>query len=224
MGRIFSGSWTRDVCRSTVESRNSISVQYLKKQGCLSEGNNGTLSWSRNDEPCGSIGYRVKVNGIQFNYRRRTSGHSEWKNIELFIQFDYTACNYGNQRTWLLCPHYHKRVGVVYSEGKYFLCRKCSELNYQSQQLNHYERQQAKAQHIRKKLGSLFSSYSHFPDKPIGMHWQTYWQLQSKTSQCEIDSLEGQRLSLERLNRMLKNWNSVELKTEALIPYGSKPG
>jgi hypothetical protein len=179
MGGIFSGSWTRDNCKSTVESRNSVSVKYLKEQGCLNEGISGTLSWSRNGEQCGSIGYRVKANGIQFNYRSRTSDYAEWENVELFIQFDYTACNYGNQRTWLLCPHCHKRVGVVYSEGKYFLCRKCSQLNYQSQHENHFERQQTKAQKIRQKLGGHFSSSSHFPDKPKGMHWQTYWQLQS---------------------------------------------
>jgi hypothetical protein len=66
MGGVFSGSWTRDTCKSTVESRNSISIQFLKKHVGLREGNNGTLSWSRNDEPCGSIGYLVKANGIQF--------------------------------------------------------------------------------------------------------------------------------------------------------------
>ena len=130
MGGIFSGSWTRNDCKSTVEERNSVSVKYLKEQGCLREGISGTLSWSRYGEPCGSIGYRVKASGIQFNYRSRTSDYAEWENVELFIQFDYTACNYGNQRTWLLCPHCHKRVAAVYSEGKYFLCRKCSQLNY----------------------------------------------------------------------------------------------
>jgi len=36
------------------------------------------------------------------------------------------------------------------------------------------------------------------------MHWQTYWQLQSKTSQCEKDSLEGQMLLWERLEGMLE--------------------
>ena len=52
MGGIGSGSWSWHYIRkSTVESKNAVSIHYLKKQGCLHEGNNGTLSWSRNGEP-----------------------------------------------------------------------------------------------------------------------------------------------------------------------------
>ena len=203
MGGIFSGTWTRNASKGIAESQNSVSVQFLKKQGYLREGNGGSLSWSRNGEPCGSIAYRVKGDGIQFNYRRRTSDHGEWENVELFIQFDYTACNYGNQRTWLLCPHCHKRVAIVYYEGKYFLCRKCCKLTYQSQHENHFERQQTKAENIRQKLGGDSSSYSLFPDKPKGMHWQTYWQLKNKTSECERVSFQGQMLLWERFDTML---------------------
>jgi hypothetical protein len=204
MGGIGSGIWSRYASKSTVESKCAVSIHYLKKQGCLREGYNGTVSWSRNGEPCGSIGYRVKANGIQFSYRNRTSDHAEWENVELFIQFDYTACNYGNQRTWLLCPHCHKRVAVVYSEGKYFLCRKCSQLNYRSQHENYFDRQLSKAQSNRRKLGGDVSMVSPFPDKPKGMNWQAYRQLQIKTMQCEMVSMQGHKVSLERLNRRLE--------------------
>jgi hypothetical protein len=64
MGGVFSGRWTRDTCKSTVESRNGISVQFLKKQVGLREGNNGTLSWSRDGESRGSISYLVKYSLI----------------------------------------------------------------------------------------------------------------------------------------------------------------
>jgi hypothetical protein len=204
MGGIGSGIWSRYACKSTVESKNAVSIHYLKKQGCLHEGNNGTLSWSRDGVPTGAIGYRVKDKGIQFSYRSRTSDYDEWENVELFIQFDYTACNYGNQRTWLLCPHCHKRVAVVYCGGKYFHCRKCSQLNFRSQHENYLERQQIKAENIRKKLGGSASLVSYFPDKPKGMHWQTYWQLQNKAMQCEIVSMQGQKASLERMTRMIE--------------------
>jgi hypothetical protein len=62
------------------------------------------------------------------SHHSRSSEQDEGEDVDLFIQFDYTACHYGNQRTWLLCPHCHKRVAIIYSEGKYFLCRKCSNL------------------------------------------------------------------------------------------------
>lgn len=202
MGGMGSGSWTRYASKNTVESRNSLSVQFLKKQGCLQAGNNGTFSWSRDGEPCGSVGYWVKANGIQLNYRNRSSEHAEWVDVVLFIKFDHTPCNYGNQRTWLLCPHCHQRVAILYSEGKYFLCRKCSQLNYQSQHLQAYERRQVMAESIRKQLGGDFSSRSPFPDKPKWMHWKTYWRHQSKTCRYETGALEGQMLALERINKM----------------------
>jgi hypothetical protein len=100
-------------------------------------------------------------------------------------------------------PHCHKRVAIVYSEGKYFLCRNCSNLNYYSQHLKCHERRQAMAQRIRQKLGGHFSSRSPFPTKPKGMHWKTYWQFQNKTSQYEIGALEGQVFALERLYKMV---------------------
>jgi hypothetical protein len=212
MGGMGSGSWSRCASKSTVESTCAVSIHYLSKQGYLHEGINGSLAWSRNGEPCGSIGYHVKANGIQFSYCSRTSDHEEWENVVLFIQFDYTACNYGNQRTWFICPHCHKRVAVVYCEGNYFHCRKCSQLNYRSQHENHFDRQLSKAQNIRLKLGGSASLVSPFPDKPKGMHWQTYWQLQNKTMQCEIVAIQGKRASFERMNRMIEKMGQRSAK------------
>lgn len=55
MGGIGSGSWSwHYISKRTVESKNAVSIHYLKKQGCLHEGNNGTISWSRDGEPSGA--------------------------------------------------------------------------------------------------------------------------------------------------------------------------
>ena len=172
MGGISSSRWAWEyTSKSTVESKCAVSVHYLNKQGCLFEGSHGSLSWSCGDAPLGSVGYNVKANGIQFSYRSRRSDYADWENIELFIQFDYTACHYGNQRTWLLCPQCQQRVAVMYCEDGNFQCRKCSQLNYRTQHENRAERQSTKAQRIRRKLGGDVSMANPFPDKPKGMHW-----------------------------------------------------
>lgn len=205
MGGMGSGSWTRyQSSKGIAESRCAIKIQQLKKQNCLREGYSSIYSWSRNGEPSGSVGYSVKANGIQLNYRNRGSGQTEWENVELFIRFDYTDCNYGNQRTWLLCPHCHKRVAIVYSAGKYFVCRKCAQLNYRSQHENYFDRQLTKGQNIRQRLGGSRSICSPFPNKPKGMHWQTYWQLRRKVSQCEMISMESQIAFIERLTSRME--------------------
>ena len=43
------------------------------------------------------------------------------------------ACNYGGERPRFLCPGGGRRVGVLASAGKYFLCRHCYRLKYCSQ-------------------------------------------------------------------------------------------
>lgn len=48
------------------------------------------------------------------------------------IKFTITACHFGGQRYWLLCPNCNKRVGTLYKKpmGDLLLCRKCQNLSY----------------------------------------------------------------------------------------------
>jgi hypothetical protein len=50
--------------------------------------------------------------------------------------FDYTRCNYGGGRRWLLCPRCFKRVAKLYRplDEVLFACRQCHELTYRSTQ------------------------------------------------------------------------------------------
>lgn len=41
---------------------------------------------------------------------------------------------YGGEQLFFLCPACGRRIRYLYLTGKTFLCRKCSRLNYQSQQ------------------------------------------------------------------------------------------
>jgi hypothetical protein len=58
----------------------------------------------------------------------------EWRGEQLAqeVHFDWTPCNYGGHRPWLICMHCGRRVAVLYLRGKYFACRHCQDLTYQS--------------------------------------------------------------------------------------------
>lgn len=52
------------------------------------------------------------------------------------ISWEATPCNYGGFRYWFYCPNCHSRRRVLYlpPRAKYFACRKCYNLCYESQQ------------------------------------------------------------------------------------------
>jgi len=185
MGGMGSGSWMRYGSKSTVDSQHAVDIRYLKKQGLVWAGNNGTLTWSCRGEQTGAINYQVKENRIKLIYNSRTANTEEWEAVEQFVSFDYTSCHYGGKRTWLLCTECKRRVTSIYAAGKYFLCRHCYGLNHQSQHEDYSDRQLSKAQDIRTKLGGSASLASPFPSKPKGMHWKTYHKLYMQSMRRE---------------------------------------
>ena len=186
MGGMGSGGWMRYGSKSTVDSQHAVDIRYLKKQGLLWVGNNGTLSWTCREKQTGAINYQVKENGIKLTYNSRTASTDEWQAVEQFVPFDYTPCHYGGKRMWLLCTGCNRRVACIYAAGKYFLCRHCYGLNFQSQHEDCANRQLTKAQEIRMQLGGSANMTIPFPEKPKGMHWTTYWGLQNKAMECEL--------------------------------------
>lgn len=200
MGGMGSGDWMRHGSNTTVSSQHGVDIRYLKKQGLLTEGNYGSLTWSCRGEQTGKINYQVKENGIKLLYNMRESSIDEWKPVEQFVYFDYTPCNYGGKRTWLLCSECDSKVTCIYGAGKYFLCRHCYGLNYQTQHEGFYDRQLSKAQGIRKKLGGSVSLASPFPEKPKGMHWKTYWQLRDQAMRDEMSYYQKMDKYFSRLS------------------------
>jgi len=186
MGGIGSGSWMRPGGKATVDSQNTINVRYLKEQGLLIAGRQGELTWNSRGEQVGAIGYETKKNGIQLTYNFRRNNEGEWQSIKQLVLFDYTPCHYGGQRVWLLCSECDRRVTAIHSAGKYFLCRHCYGLNYQSQHESYIDYQLHKAQELRVKLGGSASSASPLPAKPKGMHWKTYSKLQHEIIEGEM--------------------------------------
>jgi len=197
MGGSGSGNRYRWDSNSTTESQRRIDIRWLKNQGYLRPGHIGFLSWSRGNEQTGSIGYRMETDRMVLNYRHRPRG-GEWENVKQVVLFDRTQCNYGEHRTWMLCPRCWQRVALLYGAGKYFWCRHCYDLTYSSQQESRPDRLMRKARKIRARLGASNNLMESILFKPKNMHQKTFDRLRREADHASNLSLiiMGQRLGI----------------------------
>jgi hypothetical protein len=184
MGGFGSGSYYRWDKKTCVEEVKSIDVRQLKRWGVLNPGYAGSLSWTSNGEPSGDIRYMVEHGSIVLIYRYREY-EEEWESVEERVLLDWTDCNYGGNRPWFICPisGCGRRVARIYAGGKYFGCRHCYNLAYNSQCEGLYDRMARKARKIRKRLDADMWLEVPVFDKPKGMHWKTFEKLQRKERQ-----------------------------------------
>jgi len=169
MGGPGSGTWYRWDKRTTAEEVKRIDIRFMKKHGYLSSGRR-SMSWSSGGESSGSIQYIIYSDCMILDYKFRRSG-GDWEQVKQTINFNETACNYGNTRKWFLCPNCNKRIAVLYGVDKLFLCRHCYNLPYGSQGETYLDRMVRKSNKISAKLWEDEDGYLV---KPKGMHWRTY--------------------------------------------------
>jgi hypothetical protein len=60
-----------------------------------------------------------------------------------------------------------------------------------------------RAQEIREKLGGSANMTRPFPEKPKGMHWETYDRFFWKHHEGEMEQLAGMRVWLDRLEKQV---------------------
>ncbi len=97
----------------------------------------------------GSIGFTVNINVdkgelcLRYAWANNSTGEKEEFNYP--ISLVPTVCHYGGRRWWFICPlttngvYCGKRIGRLHltPNGKYFGCRHCFDLTYQSCQDSH---------------------------------------------------------------------------------------
>ena len=165
------------------------------------------MRWSRAGRETGSIGGVVSGDGrpeqITILFRHRSGLGDEWENVQESVSLDWTVCNFGGERPWFVCPGAGCgcRVAILYGQGKYFLCRHCYDLVYESQRENEMTRALRRAQTIRERLGGSANMTVPFPEKPRGMHWKTYDRLWWRHHEAEMEQLAGMREWLDRLEK-----------------------
>ncbi len=118
---------------------------------------------------------------------------------------EWTVCNIGGERPWFVCPRatFRRRVAILYGRGKYFLCRHCYDLSYQSQRKDKKDRALRRAQKIRQRLGGSANMLEPLPERPKGMHHDTYMSLWQEHHEAEMEHLIGVKEWLDKLVRKL---------------------
>lgn len=214
MGGIGSGNTYQSKKRTTDECHD-VDIRSLHRKGHLKPGHRFSLSWSRGEKETGSIGGvvhgdRERNRPFQVVLIYRHCAHGEgWENTREPIEITWTACNLGGERPWFLCPGVvngvtcGRRVAVLYGPGRYFLCRHCYDLNYESQREDSEQRSLRKAQEIRKRLGGSANMTLPFPKRPKGMHHKTYVRLWNEHEIAYGAYIQALSKHLDKLNRQL---------------------
>jgi hypothetical protein len=203
LGGEGSGNWYRFDKKTTTGECHSVDVRYLHRNGLLKPGHSFSLRWSRAGRQTGSIGGVAYRDQLTLLYRHRRGLGGEWEDVKETVPLTWTACNFGGERPWFICPggDCGRRVAVLYGPGRYFLCRHCYDLAYQSQRDNAMYRALHKAQSIRERLGGSANMMEPFPEKPTGMHSRTYERLWWKHHEAEMAQLIGMREWLDKLEK-----------------------
>ena len=207
MGGLGSGNRYQFDKKTTTGECSGLDVRKLYRDGLLKPGTRFRSSWSRCGRETGSIGGFVSGNQVILSYRHRRGSGGEWEDVKEPVPLEWTPCNFGGERPWFVCPGVvngvacGRRVAILYGPGKYFLCRHCYDLRYESQRQDKKDRALRRAQKIRQRLGGSANMMEPFPEKPKGMRHDTYMRLFWKHDDAEEEYLAGIREWLDRLER-----------------------
>lgn len=182
MGGIGSGSRIGHG-KDTTSAYLRLDIRYLQRQGLLRPGTSTSIFWSRCGKRVASVRVMAESHCVRLYYRHGKYGE-EWKDKDYPVVIEWTPCNFGGQRAWFRCPGTKcgRRVAIIYGDGL-FLCRRCHNLNYESQHEHAWERALRRFQEIREKLGAA-PGLGPFPAKPKGMHLRTYDRLRRQAGQA----------------------------------------
>ncbi|MDH4203412.1 MAG: hypothetical protein OEV87_11045 [Phycisphaerae bacterium] len=135
------GRWYYD-SKTTVEQATQLSIFKLKEFGLLRGHCGSTLTWTRRlSGHETSIGIWVDIHQLyaKVNYTNTNGYTGEKTDLDYKIPLTTTPCHLGGVRYWFICPltvdgvYCGRRVGTLYlASGKYFGCRHCHNLSYES--------------------------------------------------------------------------------------------
>ncbi len=111
------------------------------------------------------------------------------------IPIETTSCNYGGTRHWFLCPipNCNRRSKKLYLHPKgIFICRKCLNLAYSSQNKSAINRIIDKKWDLVQKLGADSDILIY---KPKRMHQKTFDRMQEEISRLNV-------LAVQRISQM----------------------
>ena len=157
MGGSGSGLWRSMDAKTTVEECKILDCGKLQKDKLIREGvhHSGTLTWTncRTGEITSSAGFTVNTLDpdtawLELNYTitwKDDARCGEQEQIRERIGLTSTMLAWGKRRWWFRCQLIvngklcNRRVGKLYMppDGKYYGCRHCYDLTYESSQEAH---------------------------------------------------------------------------------------
>jgi hypothetical protein len=192
--------------KTTVESCRCIDVLDWHRRGCLRSPRRFSWAWRQDGERVASINVETERHRVTLKYRSRPYG-GDWAGAKQRIPVAWTPCRFGGDRPWFICSVYAngtycgRKVTKLYNAGGLFACRHCSRLAYACQQESTHLRGLWKAQKIRMRLGGSANMLEDFPEKPKGLHWQTYERLCRVHDAAQARSIIGLTDFAKRLRR-----------------------
>ncbi|MDO8463408.1 MAG: hypothetical protein Q7S96_04040 [bacterium] len=137
--------WGKDTCEGT----QSISLSWLKQKGMLPtepKWGHHQITWTRGGSES-SVGIEIDTYPdapyIRFYYTTTSRQDGKKTDYDYKVWLTTTPCHFGGKRYWFICPLIkegvacRKRVAVLYYGGRYYGCRKCYNLCYESQKETH---------------------------------------------------------------------------------------
>ncbi|MDP3296846.1 MAG: hypothetical protein Q8N09_04510 [Thermodesulfovibrionia bacterium] len=139
------------MAKAIAEQSHALSIFWLQKHGDLDKDcsyKSGVITWTSGFGNKSSIGFSVVKDNwgtaeektyIELKYTHTDRWTEEKSDMDFKIPLATTPCNYGGVRYWFICPlskngqYCGRRVGVIYSIGKWFGCRHCGEIAYAKQ-------------------------------------------------------------------------------------------
>ena len=139
------------MAKSIAENSHALSIFWLKKRGFLDKDcsyKSNVITWTSGFGNKSSIELSVIKDYwgtpeerpyIKLKYTHTNRWTDEKGDMDFEISLTTTPCKYGGVRYWFICPLYKsgqycgRRVGVIYSIGKWFGCRYCGEIAYAAQ-------------------------------------------------------------------------------------------
>ena len=183
MGGRGSGSHIRWSSHLTTSEVRRIDIRYMKKCGHLSPNTGGTLNWTSNGHPSGSIYFCVYSQELKLSYRYRDND-DVWHPLEQSVLFDRTPCHFGGHRLWFKCPRCSRRIGILYGVQKLFLCRHCYQLPYTSQNQSYINRLIEQKHVLGKRIFAHYEMGEGWGKKK-GMHQKTFDRIHARYDRFE---------------------------------------
>jgi hypothetical protein len=94
-----------------VSDFHTVDITWLRRKGARHVGYSGSIKWSRNGTPTGSIGYSVEAGGLRLCYRTTPRG-GEPEDIDELIPITTTPMHLGSCRHWF-CASCWRRCRIL---------------------------------------------------------------------------------------------------------------